>query len=279
MELTRKQLVKAAKEMNEVMGLDDPAIDTSLSEEKLKAQMTEAIGLINDEEDEFSEPTQAVITALIEAKAPAKAKKAKKEEPEEEPEEEEGDEEEEPEDEDEEEPAEDEDDNEEEDEPEKKEEDEDKPLPELVAGASKLSRLKEIVGEHDEFKKLRKKLGDFAGLEGTRKLKNAMFEALGVEPPKRVYTPKQPTRSLEAMAYKRAYSIIDTLSKYSGKKVQIENLVKEAAELFAEKAEKGVNIRETAWHFSTIGPALGRINAINLGEDEVSIPKTFKVSK
>lgn len=147
MEITRKQLIKTAKEMNEVMGLEDPALDTTLPDPKLKAQIIKAIELINPDEDEFSEETTAVIEALGGGAAPA---------------------------EDAEEPAAD----------AEAGEEADVPLPQLVANTRKLSELKELVNAKDEFKKIRKDLDKYQGLGGPKELQTAMFKILGVEPPK-----------------------------------------------------------------------------------------------
>jgi glucan-binding YG repeat protein len=60
---------KAAEELNEVLGLTDPSIDTTLSDEELKPLLVEAITLIADG-DEISEETQEVVDELS-AEAPA----------------------------------------------------------------------------------------------------------------------------------------------------------------------------------------------------------------
>lgn len=83
----------AADELNDVMGLN-PAIDSSLEDSKLKPYLVKAIEKIEDD-DEFTEETQAVIDELTaeiekaskkggkkEAEAPAKGKGKKQPEPE-----------------------------------------------------------------------------------------------------------------------------------------------------------------------------------------------------
>ena len=75
-----KSLRTAAKELNEVFGLD-PKINVKASAKELTDKITEAIKLI-DPEDEFSEVTTEVIEAL-KGSAPAKGKKGKKVEEEE----------------------------------------------------------------------------------------------------------------------------------------------------------------------------------------------------
>lgn len=62
MKTTKKQLVKAAKELNEVLGLD-PKIDLTQNLEGLTQGITEAADLI-EPEDEFSQETLAVIKEL-----------------------------------------------------------------------------------------------------------------------------------------------------------------------------------------------------------------------
>jgi len=182
MSIDHKKLIKAAKELNEVMGLK-PAIDTKASDEKVTAGVLKAMEEISDD-DEFSPATQEVLTALIE-----------EDEPEEEEEEDE------PEDEEEDEPEEEEEEEEEEADDDEDEDEDEKPakpvkppkpakppyipknLPEKVAVTGKLVDLKEMVTSMDEFKKLRKTLDTFSGMLGPRDLKVAMFKALGVDPP------------------------------------------------------------------------------------------------
>jgi hypothetical protein len=178
-----KSLRTAAKELNEIFGLD-PKINVKADDKEITAKLTEAIKLI-DAEDEFSEITTEVINAL-KGDAPAKGKKGKKVE-EEEDEEEDVEDTEDAEDEDEAdddvEEAEEEDEEEvpvkkgkkgkkaveeEEDEDEAEEEDEDaeeedaeESLKDQIDGASKLSELKTIAEDNVEFKSLKKRLHAF----------------------------------------------------------------------------------------------------------------------
>lgn len=58
------------------------------------------------------------------------------------------------------------------------------PLDDLSARVmvtKRLGDLKELVDNHNEFKKLKKSLDNYKGLQGTRELKNKMLELLGVD--------------------------------------------------------------------------------------------------
>ena len=58
--LEKQDLIKVAKELNEVLGLE-PAINLKADEETLKNKLEEAFELIDPKEDEFTEFTQQVI--------------------------------------------------------------------------------------------------------------------------------------------------------------------------------------------------------------------------
>lgn len=68
--MTNKQLVAAAKELNEVLGLE-PAIETKkVKDDVLMGKIIEASGLIDPEQDEITEETQDVIDKLLEDAMP-----------------------------------------------------------------------------------------------------------------------------------------------------------------------------------------------------------------
>jgi hypothetical protein len=79
--MDRKKLVKAAVELNDVIGVQPDgtsAIDIKLKEGPLAAKILEAKGFL-DEEDELSPETQAVMDALVtEASEPKPATKPEK---------------------------------------------------------------------------------------------------------------------------------------------------------------------------------------------------------
>lgn len=86
-ELKTKQLKDAAKELNDVLGLTDPPIKTvGVKTEDLKEAILEAAGLIEEgEEENFTQDTLDVITALqeqIEDDPEAEEAEAETEEPE-----------------------------------------------------------------------------------------------------------------------------------------------------------------------------------------------------
>jgi len=178
--MDRDRLVAAATEMNEVMGLDDPEIDVRLVAAKLEKQIRKAADLIT-EEDKFTKPTTAVLKEL--GLWPPKAKDDDDDAPDADD-------------------ADDVDTPDDDDEPEEKpakkkptlvkkpapkeddEEEEEGDLASVVAKTGKLTDLKALVEAKAEFKKLRKSLDEYVGLQGPKQLKLAMYEVLGVEPPK-----------------------------------------------------------------------------------------------
>ena len=82
MSINEKQLRAAAKELNEVLGLEPP-INAKANVEVLTTKVKEAIKLIDPKEDEFSETTTDVI-AELNASGKKKGKKAPKPEDEDE---------------------------------------------------------------------------------------------------------------------------------------------------------------------------------------------------
>jgi len=152
MALKRSELIKAAKELNDVMGLE-PAIDIQLKITELQEKIIEAAKFIDPVGDKFSKATDAVLATLnaipeeeAEVIVPEKSKPTETKEAEVVPET-----------------------------PEE--------LTALVTNTKKLAELKEIVNTYDDFKKLRKGLDAFQGLSGPRELKPVMLKALGVEGP------------------------------------------------------------------------------------------------
>jgi hypothetical protein len=217
-EVSKKELIKAVEELNEVMN-PKPPVDTDGTAEVVMEGLLSLAEQI-DPDDKVSKATLATIdkARILAAKKP----KAKEEEKAEAKEEEKAEEE------------------EEEEKPKKKaakakskDEDEDgeKSLADQVAGGTKLADLKALVGEHDELKGLRKKLDDYKGLDGTRNLKVAMFKALGVEPPKKAAPEKKEKRSKEKTTYghrvgSQAALIDEALEK--GKKLSLKDMAEKA---------------------------------------------------
>ena len=79
--MEKKALVKAAKELNEVLGLE-PELDVKLDLEKLKEEV-KAAGELVEPEDELSEETTKIIEELREEKAAAEPEEEDEGEPEE----------------------------------------------------------------------------------------------------------------------------------------------------------------------------------------------------
>lgn len=191
MAIKRSDLVNAAKEMNELMGLD-PAIDIKGKPDAIVEGLIKAKELLTPE-DVISDSTKVVLEALEEEDAPAPKpvkKNGKKSKPEPEPEPVEEEEEEEPElGEDEEEPVEEES---------KEEEPATVDLKKVLQETRKLDDLKALVAQNDEFKSLRKGIGAFVGLAGPRELKGQMLRILGGTPVKKI----EPSKSEgSAVAY------------------------------------------------------------------------------
>ena len=136
--INEKSLRNAAKELQEVMGLE-PALDVKAKLPVLTEQVKEAIGQIDPNVDVFSDQTQAVIDELSgaeeeEEEAPVTKKKAPaKKAPEPEPDEEEDEE----------------------------KEEEEVSLEDQIQAAQKLSELTAIAKANPEFKALRAKLSGY----------------------------------------------------------------------------------------------------------------------
>ena len=187
--MDRERLVAVATEMNEVMGLDDPEIDVRLVAAKLEKQIRKAAELIT-EDDSFTKATTASLKEL--GLGPPKPKKDDDDD--------EDDDKKDDDDDDADTPPDNDDDDDEEEKPKKKptlvkhkkEEKEDAPdddeeegdLASVVNKTGKLADLKALVESKAEFKKLRKSLDEYEGLQGPKQLKLAMYAVLGVEPPK-----------------------------------------------------------------------------------------------
>jgi hypothetical protein len=158
----RSALIKAAKELNEELGLKPP-IDVKVKKEKeiegkkfpfneyLEQMVPQAFSMFDPEMDQLSNETIATCKAL---------------------------------------------------QPEKEETETSKPagipegaeevidLTDLLTKTKKLADLKTLVGEYDVFEPLRDKLDDFAGLSGPRELRPEMEKCLGITPVKNI-TPKE----------------------------------------------------------------------------------------
>lgn len=166
--MKRKDLIKAATEMNTIMGLKPP-IDVKLGDLDLQKSIIESTADIT-KDDEFSAETTAVLKTLlpeqlpeelpaedeeaeVEVAVPVAPAKPTRSAPAAKPAA----------------PA----------APVKA-----KTLPEIVQSTAKLSELKDLVNVNDAFKKLRgKALEAYTGLTGPKELKLAMYKVLGVEPP------------------------------------------------------------------------------------------------
>jgi hypothetical protein len=186
--LKRSRLKEAAKELNKKVkpglddgeeayeGMNDDGIDLDAKSTALK-KVIKAVGEgLVTEEDDLSDETWEVLEALGACERPKEEAVAENEEEDEEEEETT-----ETEDEEEEEAAE--------------EEEAEASLAETVEATKKLADLKELVEEHDEFKKLRKKLKNYSGLQGPKQLKADMFKALGVEAPAKQEKASKSTKS------------------------------------------------------------------------------------
>jgi len=123
--ISRNELLKAARELNQVIPFDKP-IDLTLKDDALEKLIVAAKAVI-EPTDEFTPETQAVLDALEDEPSPVNLK-------------------------------------------------------ELVAEASKLKDLKDLVAAHPVFAPLLEKLGDFAGLQGPKLLKIEMLKLIGNEP-------------------------------------------------------------------------------------------------
>lgn len=207
--LKRSRLKAAAKELNKKVGpglSDDEepyegmtvsGIDLDAKSAALKKIITEVgKNLVNPDEDDLSDETWEVLEALGACERP---KEEATEEEETDNDEEDVEEEEETDD-----------DEEEATEEEEEEEQPEASLAEIVEGTKKLADLKELVEEHGEFKKLRKKLKNYTGLQGPKQLKADMFKALGVEAPAKS-TSTKPSSSPKKPKGKTKKSVVEEM--------------------------------------------------------------------
>ena len=134
-------LRKAARELNEMLLAPDSLISLTAGEAELREKIAEASMLMR-EDDDISEDTLSVVQQVVREREEKKGEEKEEEK-------EEG---------------------------EKKEKEEG--AAEALDRATKLSELKNVVMEHEEFAQLRKKLGDFSGLQGPKLLKAEMTKLL-----------------------------------------------------------------------------------------------------
>lgn len=172
--IKRSELVAAAKELNDLLGLV-PIINVKAKPSELKEKLIEAAGLLT-EDDEMTKATMAILKTL-QSNSPTDAEKKEVGETGEDVEPEV---------------------------PEVPEAD----LHTLVKETKKLADLKTIVLEYDAFKKLRKGLDAYQGIRGPKDLKAAMLKALGdaglvASEPKREGKSAPKTRKREGVSNKR----------------------------------------------------------------------------
>jgi hypothetical protein len=111
-------------------------------------------------------------------------------------------------------------------------------LEEQINAAKKLGELKTIVEGNDEFKKLRKKLKDFKGLQAVRQLKPLMFKAIGIK------VEKPAAKEKKAKTPGVIATIVTLISsKPMSKATLLKKLVKAFPDRDAEKMEKTLNIQ------------------------------------
>ena len=240
MMMEKKSLIKAAKELVEVLGLQDEktekpiVIKSTMSQKDLDKFFKQAIEMIDPETDKISKATQSVIDWY--------------ENPEEdEPDEEIEDIEEEDEDEEIEESDEDE-------EPEEEDEEEEESLEDQLKNAKKVVDLKELL-KNPAFSKVRKSLADE---KNPIKLKKAMRDVLAggsVEKPKPGNAGgKEKKETKKVTGYHRVDSVCEVLKNDKPKTVK--DWIKSAADLYAEKTGKDVNLSESKTVVGFISKAL-----------------------
>lgn len=188
-ELKRSELVAAAKELNELLGLD-PAIDVKAKPAELKEKLLDAAGLL-EEGDEVTKTTTAVLKALKPQGEDVQAEAAKAEAEAEGPAKGAGA------------PAID--------------------LLALVRGTKKLVELKAIILEYDVFKKLRKGLDAYQGMRGPQELKPLMLKLLGgmktPEPEPEAPAPKKRAASGSGIARRDYIGKLIGAGKYTRKQI------------------------------------------------------------
>lgn len=120
---------------------------------------------------------------------------------------------------------------------------------------TKLADLREMVEEHDEFKKLRKRAEKLTGLEGTRKLKKLMYKALGIESEK-TDTKKEKSKKKEAPKCTRGGAVIKTIKKLGKKKkgFTLQELMDKSDDYYVEQG--GKSSKNSEWINSAMTAAL-----------------------
>lgn len=121
--------------------------------------------------------------------------------------------------------------------PKEEEEKDERSVETILAGTSKLVDLKELVNQYKEFKKLRKKLDDFSGLQGPRQLKPLMYKALGIDLPKNAPKRTKSTKNKDPkkVKYNRVTSVSDCITKMGKKGFTLEELRNASGALYAKK--------------------------------------------
>ena len=236
--MEKKSLIKAAKELVEVLGLQDEktekpiVIKPNISQEDLDKFFTQAIEMIDPTTDKVTKATQAVIDWY------ENPDEEEDEETDEEPEE-----------------AEDADEETEEGDP---DEEDEISVEEKLKAAKKTAELKELLKE-PEFKAVRKRLADE---KNPIKLKKAMKDHLAgdepVEKPKPGKTENKDKDTVKVTkkvtGYHRVDSVCEVLKEDEPK--TLEEWIKSAAERYAEKTGKGVNLAESKTVVGFIAKAL-----------------------
>jgi len=103
----------------------------------------------------------------------------------------------------------------------------------ILEDTKKLTHLKEMVSHFKEFKKLRKKLDDFAGLSGPRELKPLMYKALGIDPPEKKVVKKSTGPKVDR--YSRNKAVANTIVKIAKKGFTFADLLIKSDDHYVEK--------------------------------------------
>lgn len=241
MEMKRSALLKAAKELNDVIGFDKP-IDLTLPADGLKLQLQLAKSVIAPD-DVISEETLAVLEAVGDAKesdAPEDNAAPEDNGPDE--------------------------------------------LLQILAGPVKLKDLKDMVAENECFKKLRKTVDNYQGLQGPKLLKAEMVKLLGGAAPKATgasapgaTSQKSPAAPKAPAAPKvkkpgRIQCSVAAIKAQMGKTCT-KTLLTEDADLRCAEAGGGANIKEAIAVMRQVLTTMEALELLSVTGENVTISK------
>ena len=245
--MKKTELIKAAKELNKELGLDPEIEVKKVETEYLIRKLKEAAGMAVKEEDDLSDETWAVLGVMKETVDPPAAGESA--------------------------------DTEKETTNTTKTTNTAKDLPAILAETKKLADLKALVEDNDEFKKLRKGLDKYKGLQGPRELRPEMEKCLGGKPAekKTLAKPVMGKKKEKTASYKRPQAVADALLNHVGKTVATKQLIEEADALYSKANGKEPNLKQCLGYVERLITALAHMGFVTVKEGNVEIKSSLKL--